>query len=174
VARHLKPLSPDADNTGVNMLRPRSIAVADTVRLRRHLALLLAAILITVPVLSSRAEALTADEVTFGSMMNDVRSNHSVRRLRVTERLSKLARRHSNRMAERGELYHSNLRRTFRSFNYRSVGENVGYAGSLGQLLEAFMDSPPHAQNVLGKWRRMGIGVAWKGDRVWVTQLFLT
>jgi uncharacterized protein YkwD len=154
------------------MLRPRSIA--GTVRLRRHLALLLAAMLVTLPVLSSRAEALTAEEVTFGTMMNDVRSNHSVRRLRVTERLSKMARRHSNRMAERGELYHSNLRRMFRGFNYRSVGENVGYAGSLNQLLEAFMDSPPHAQNVLGKWRRTGIGVVWKGDRVWVTQLFLT
>lgn len=155
------------------MERPRSIRLAGTARLRRHLALLLAAMLVTVPVLGSRAEALTHDESTFGTMMNDVRSNHSVRRLRVTERLSKMARRHSNRMAERGELYHSNLRRTFRGLSYRAVGENVGHAGSLGDLLEAFMDSPPHAQNVLGKWRRMGIGVVWRGDRVWVTQLFL-
>lgn len=158
----------------MNTLRPRSLAVDGTARLRRHLALLLAAVLITVPVLGSRAEALTDDEATFATMMNDVRSNHSVRRLRVTERLSKLARRHSKRMAERGELYHSNLRRTFRGFNYRVVGENVGYAGSLDQLLKAFLDSPPHAQNLLGKWRRSGIGVVWKGDRVWVTQLFLS
>ncbi len=149
------------------------MVLAGTARLRRHLALLLAAMLVTVPVLATRAEALTHDEATFGTMMNEVRSNHSVRRLRVTERLSKMARRHSKRMAELGELYHSNLRRTFRSFNYRAVGENIGYAGSLGELLEAFMDSPPHAQNILGKWRRMGIGVAWRGDRVWVTQLFL-
>jgi uncharacterized protein YkwD len=156
------------------MVRPRSTAVDGTARLRRYLVLLLAAMLVTVPVLGSRAEALTDDESSFATMMNDARSDHSVRRLRVTERLSKLARRHSKRMAERGELYHSNLRRMFRGFNYRMVGENVGYGGSLGQLLEAFMDSPPHAQNLLGRWRRTGVGMAWKGDRVWVTQLFLT
>jgi uncharacterized protein YkwD len=156
------------------MVRPRSITIDGSVRVRRHLALLLAAVLITVPVLGSRAEALTTDEATFGTMMNEVRSNHSVRRIKLTERLSKIARRHSSRMAERGELYHSNLRRTFRGINYRVVGENVGYAGSLDQLLEAFLDSPPHAQNLLGKWRRTGVGVVWKGDRVWVTQLFLS
>ena len=156
------------------MLRPRTLAIDGTSRLRRHLLLLLAAILITVPVLSRPATALTADETNYATMMNDVRSNHSMRRLRVTERLSQLARRHSKRMAERGELYHSNLRRTFRSFDYRMVGENVGYAGSLDQLMDAFMDSPPHAQNVLGKWRRSGVGVVWSGDRVWVTQLFLS
>lgn len=155
------------------MVRPRTLTVDGTARLRRHLLLLLAAILITVPVTSRPASALTADEATFATMMNDVRSNHSMRRLRVTERLSELARRHSKRMATRGELYHSNLRRTFRGFNYRMVGENVGYAGSLDQLLDAFMDSPPHADNVLGKWRRSGVGVVWSGDRIWVTQLFL-
>jgi uncharacterized protein YkwD len=155
------------------MVRPRSIAIDRSVRVGRHLAILLAAVLITVPVLGSRAEALTPDETTFGTMMNEVRSNHSVRRLKVTERLSKMARKHSSRMAERGELYHSNLRRTFRGFDYRVVGENVGYGGSLSQLLDAFLDSPPHAENLLGKWRRTGVGVVWRGGKVWVTQLFL-
>lgn len=155
------------------MVRPRSIAIDRSVRVRRHLALLLAAVLITVPVLGSRAEALTSDETTFGTMMNEVRSNHSVRRLKVTQRLSKMARKHSSRMAERGELYHSNLRRMLRGFDYRVVGENVGYAGSLDQLLDAFLDSPPHAENLLGRWRRTGVGVVWRGGKVWVTQLFL-
>jgi uncharacterized protein YkwD len=155
------------------MVRPRSIAIDRSVRVRRHLALLLAAVLITVSVLGSPAEALTSDETTFGTMMNEVRSNHSVRRLKVTQRLSKMARKHSSRMAERGELYHSNLRRMLRGFDYRVVGENVGYAGSLDQLLDAFLDSPPHAENLLGRWRRTGVGVVWKGGNVWVTQLFL-
>jgi hypothetical protein len=35
------------------------------------------------------------------------------------------------------------------------------------------MDSTPHAHNLLGTWRRSGVGVVWDGDRVWVTQLFL-
>ncbi len=158
----------------MNTVRPRSIAVNRTAGLRRRFVLLLVAMLVTVPVFARHAEAVTADEATFGTMTNQVRDNHGVRRLRVTERLSSLARRHSKRMASRGELYHSNLRRVFRGFNYRVVGENVGYAGSLDQLLHAFMDSPPHAQNLLGKWRRTGIGVVWRGARVWITQLFLS
>jgi uncharacterized protein YkwD len=155
------------------MVRPRTLVLDVSARLRGHLLLLLASILITVPVLAGPAEALTVDETSFATMMNDVRSNHSMRRLRVTERLSKLARKHSSQMANRGELSHSNLRRTFRGFSYRVVGENVGYAGSVQEALVAFMDSPPHAQNVLGRWRRSGVGVVWRGDRVWVTQLFL-
>jgi uncharacterized protein YkwD len=155
------------------MVRPRTLVLDVSARLRGHLLLLLASILITVPVLAGPAEALTVDETSFATSMNDVRTNHSMRRLRVTERLSNLARKHSSRMANRGELYHSNLRRTFRGLSYRVVGENVGYAGSVREALDAFMDSPPHARNVLGRWQRSGVGVVWRGDRVWVTQLFL-
>jgi uncharacterized protein YkwD len=153
---------------------PRAITVDRTARLRRHLILLLTALLVTAPVFTRPAEAVTDQEQDFAAMANQVRDNHGVHRLRVTERLSSLARKHSRQMANKGELYHSNLRRVFRGFNYRMVGENVGYAGSLDQLLQAFMDSPPHAQNLLGRWRRTGVGVYWQGDRVWVTQLFYT
>lgn len=148
------------------------IVVDASSRLRRHLILLLTAVLVTAPVFARPAEAVTDQEQGFASMANDVRQNHGIHRLRVTERLSALARKHSRAMANKGELYHSNLRRVFRGFNYRAVGENVGYAGSLDQLLQAFMASPPHAENILGRWRRTGVGVYWKGDRVWVTQLF--
>jgi uncharacterized protein YkwD len=151
---------------------PRAITVDGASRLRRHLTLLLTALLVTVPVFAHPAEAVTDQEGDFAAMANVVRANHGVHRLRVTERLSALARRHSRQMANKGELYHSNLRRVFRGFNYRMVGENVGYAGSLDQLLQAFMASPPHAENILGHWRRTGVGVYWHGDRVWVTQLF--
>ncbi len=154
-------------------MRPRTLVVDGSARLRRHILALLAAILVTVPVMSQAAQALTEDERTFATMMNEARRNHGVRTLRVTERLSKLARKHSTRMAKRGQLFHSNLRRTFRSFSYRTAGENIGYGGSLAQILDAFLDSTPHAQNLLGRWRRAGIGVVWRGNSVWVTQLFL-
>jgi uncharacterized protein YkwD len=156
----------------VSIMAPRAIAADRTVRIRRHLALLLTALLVTAPVFARPAEALTDHEASFGEMANHVRENHGIRSLRVTERLSALARKHSKQMANRGELYHSNLRRVFRGFNYRVVGENVGYGGSLDQLVDAFMDSPAHAENILGQWRKTGVGVFWQGDRVWVTQLF--
>jgi uncharacterized protein YkwD len=140
--------------------------------LRRHVAALLTAVMVTAPLFAPPAEAVTRDEATFAAMTNDVRSGRDMRRLKVTERLSRLARKHSKQMATRGELYHSNLRRLFRGFDYRMVGENVGYGGSLDQLLEAFMASPPHAQNIMGKWRKTGVGIVRRGDRIWITQLF--
>jgi uncharacterized protein YkwD len=145
-----------------------------TYPVRRGLAFLVSAMVMLVPLQAQRAEAVTEDEAAFSSMVNDIRDQHGVRSLKLTERLSSLARRHSRQMAARNQLYHSNLRRTFRGFNYRMVGENVGYGGSLDQLLNAFLDSPPHRQNLVGRWRRTGVGVYWDGDRVWITQLFYT
>jgi uncharacterized protein YkwD len=146
----------------------------ETMPVRRGLAILVSAIVMLIPLQGQRAEAVSDDEVAFGVMMNRVRDNHGARTLRVTERLSELARRHSRKMATQNQLFHSDLRRTFRGFNYRMVGENVGYAGSLDQLLDAFMDSPPHRENLVARWRKTGVGVYWQGDRVWVTQVFLS
>jgi uncharacterized protein YkwD len=143
-----------------------------TDRVRRALVLLVSGVVLLVPLHTGRAEAVSDDEGAFATMVNDVRSRNGIRQLKVTERLSSLARRHSKRMAERNTLYHSNLRRVFRGFNYRMVGENVGYGASLDQLLDAFLDSPPHRQNLVGTWRKTGIGVYWKGDGLWITQLF--
>jgi uncharacterized protein YkwD len=143
-----------------------------TDRVRRALALLVSGVVLLLPLHVKRAEAVSDDEGGFARMVNDVRSRNGVRQLKVTDRLSSLARRHSERMAERGELYHSNLRRVFRGFNYQMVGENVGYGGSLDQLLQAFMNSAAHRQNIVGNWHKTGVGVYWQGDQVWVTQLF--
>jgi uncharacterized protein YkwD len=144
----------------------------ETVPIGRGLVVLVSAIVMLIPLHAQRAEAVSDDEATFGAMMNQVRNNHGVRTLPVTERLSDLARRHSRQMAKQNTLFHSDLRQTFRGFNYRMVGENVGYGGSLGQLLDAFMDSPPHRENLVGRWRKTGVGVYHQGDRVWITQLF--
>jgi uncharacterized protein YkwD len=145
-----------------------------TFPVRRAVAFLLSALVMLVPLQAQRADAVSDEEGVFAGMVNEVRDRNGRRTLRVTERLSEIARRHSRRMATRGELFHSNLRRTFRGFSYRMVGENVGYAGSFDQLLGAFLDSPPHRQNIVGQWKRTGVGVYWQGDRVWVTQVFLT
>jgi uncharacterized protein YkwD len=147
---------------------------AGTFPVRRALAYFLSALIMLVPLQAQRADAVSDEEAGFVAMVNEVRARSGVRSLRVTERMSQIARRHSRRMATRGQLFHSDLRRTFRGFNYRMVGENVGYGGSLDQLLKAFLDSPPHRQNMVGQWKRTGVGVYWQGDRVWVTQVFLT
>jgi uncharacterized protein YkwD len=147
---------------------------AGTFPVRRALAFLLSALIVLAPLRTQRADAVSNEEAGFATLVNEVRDRNGVRSLRVTERLSEMARRHSRQMANRGQLFHSDLRRTFRGFNYRMVGENVGYGGSLDQLLQAFLDSPPHRQNLVGRWKKTGVGVYWLGDRVWVTQVFLT
>jgi uncharacterized protein YkwD len=137
---------------------------------RRGLLLLLASLILLVP--APRAGAVSEEESTFARMVNAVRDRRGLADLRLTERLSSIARKHTHRMASRGDLFHSNLRRTFRAFPYRMVAENVGYAGSLDQLLQAFRDSRPHRRTLLGDWRTTGVGVEWRDGRVWLTQVF--
>jgi uncharacterized protein YkwD len=145
-----------------------------TFPVRRALGVLLSTLVVLVPLQAQRAGAVSDEEADFAIMVNEVRDRIGARDLRVTERLSEIARKHSRQMANQGQLFHSDLRKTFRGFNYRMAGENVGYGSSLDQLLEAFLDSPPHRQNLVGQWKRTGVGVYWQGDRFWVTQVFLT
>lgn len=52
-------------------------------------------------------------------------------------------------------------------------GENVGYGSSVASVHQAFLASPPHRANMLGRWNRIGVGVATKGRTVWVTEIYL-
>lgn len=110
-------------------------------------------------------------ERRFALMVNDTRAATTLNPLKPTDRLTEVARRHSKRMAARGELYHSDLNRLL-GHGISSVGENVGTAGSLQEMLAAFMASPPHARNILGSYSRTGVGVFRADGRMWVTQIF--
>ena len=119
------------------------------------------------------AEAATTRPIErrFVQMVNGTRSTALLPSLRVNDRLSEVARRHSKHMAAAGELYHSDLERLLGA-NMSSVGENVGTGSSLDQLLAAFMASPPHAQNILGGYTRTGVGVYRADGTIWITQIF--
>jgi uncharacterized protein YkwD len=117
------------------------------------------------------AQAARGVERHFVQLVNDTRSLATLSPLRMSDRLSEVARRHSRRMASEGELYHSNLDRLLGPAT-TSVGENVGYGSSMDELLTAFMASPPHAENILGSYRRTGVGVIRADGRYWITQIF--
>jgi len=118
------------------------------------------------------AEAATRPvERRFARMVNETRGTATLSPLRLNSRLSEVARRHSKRMAARGELYHSDLNRLL-GHGISSVGENVAMGGSLQEMLAAFMASPPHAQNILGTYSRTGVGVYRGAGRLWITQIF--
>lgn len=128
----------------------------------------LVAILLATP---QAADAARPVERRFVQLVNDTRSTVTMSSLEMNEHLTKVARRHSRRMANQGELYHSDLDRLLGP-GVSSVGENVGYGSSMEELLAAFMASPPHAQNILGGFRQTGVGVVRVDGRYWITQIF--
>ncbi len=142
-----------------------------SVRSVRRLVALLATAACLVGLAPGPAQAARPREEQFAVMVNDVRATALLSSLSLSDRLSKIARRHSRRMAESGGLFHSDLSRLLRA-GVNSVGENVGYGSDLAGLLKAFLNSPAHAQNLLGKWEQTGVGIVRRGGRLWITQIF--
>ncbi len=57
---------------------------------------------------------------------------------------------------------------------WRSIGENVGYGGSVDQVHSMFMASGTHRATILsGSYSEVGIGVVVSGGVVWITMDFV-
>jgi uncharacterized protein YkwD len=107
--------------------------------------------------------------------LNQERTRRGMRRLRLSRRLSKAARRHANDMVQRYYFSHetlgggdfvSRIRRTGYLSGAGSwfVGENLAWGSrersSADATVQAWMGSPPHRQNILDRrFREIGIGV---------------
>jgi uncharacterized protein YkwD len=147
---------------------------------RRALAVALGAVLTLSVVQAPPAAATNKREEALRTHINRERASRGLRKLRLHQDLSRVARRHSRRMADRGTWYHSSttqLRRYMRVGNCVSrIGENVGYfdvdVGVAG-IHQAFMDSSGHRKTLLRSyWKKMGIGVVRSGGRFYTTELF--
>ena len=102
-------------------------------------------------------------------MVNGSRAAHGVRPLKLSEKISRRAHRHSMRMARSRTLSHSCV-----SCHYRRAAENVGMGRSVKRVHQMLMSSSSHRSNILGgSFGRVGIGVVKRGGRVWVTQIFV-
>lgn len=102
---------------------------------------------------------------------NASRHRFGLRDLRIDWHLSRQTMRHTEMMAESGDLEHTLGIVRFLPGDWMRWGENIGYTtGTLGDLQRAFMHSPSHRANVLNRtFRRVGIGVVKAGGRIWVT-----
>jgi uncharacterized protein YkwD len=108
----------------------------------------------------------------YEATVNALRQTRGLRPLTSAPKLSRLATKHSRKMAKQHRLVHSDLQRLLGG-GIQFAGENVGTGSSLDQVHQAFLQSPAHAGNLLaGKWRETGIGVYKKGGRLWITQIF--
>ena len=90
--------------------------------------------------------------------------------------MSQLARRHSVRMARRGELFHTANPGSYylRGIRWSVWGENVGYtSGDVDGLQRLFMNSPSHRANILNRrFRHVAIGTVRRDGTLWVTVFF--
>ena len=109
-------------------------------------------------------------------LTNEDRLQRSIRSLDLHRRMSELARRHSEKMAARGELFHTQdpVSTYLHGRGWRIWGENVGVTGgSLSGLETAFMSSTPHRHNILNnRFHDVAVGVARADGQVWVTVFF--
>jgi hypothetical protein len=137
---------------------------------RRYLILLAAA---SVFIALFAVPAMAGSAGQFISKINSSRSAAGLPPVQGYWDLADDARRHSNAMAERGELYHSgNLGRV--TSGWTGLGENVGVGIDVSGLHQAFMNSSGHRKNILGNFNYVGVGVTVDDDGfMWVTVIFM-
>jgi uncharacterized protein YkwD len=115
---------------------------------------------------------------------NNTRVNHDVRRVDIHWQISKLARKHSIKMATTpdgsggfGRLFHTKDPASYylKGVSWSTWGENVGVTGgSVADLQQAFMNSYYHRANIVNqRFRRVALGT-YRDDEglLWVTVFF--
>ena len=133
--------------------------------------LLLAVVAVLLP--ARTAEAGTGDGAAeMECLVNDARAAAGRHGLRVASDLTDLAQQHSEHMASSSRLYHNpDLAEDVQG--WRVVAENVGYGSTIAGIHAALMGSTGHRANLLdSRVTEMGIGVALRDGRYWVTQVF--
>lgn len=139
----------------------------------RRFAAPLVAVMVTTLVGVGPRTAFAGAEDDFVSKINAERGARGLRTLSVESDLTAVARRHSQRMAKDGAIYHNpNLGSEVRG--WRTVGENVGRGRTVQKIHDAFMASDYHARNIVDPaMNQLGVGVAYGDDgRIYVTQIF--
>lgn len=120
-------------------------------------------------------------------LINEKRAAQNLSPLKWNDDIAKVARLHSQNMAEFKFLSHQGTDgsmvddRADRAglSRWRAIGENIaynrGYAQPIEFAVERWMQSPKHKQNLLGdRWQESGIGIAVTADGTYyLTQVFL-
>lgn len=106
----------------------------------------------------------------------DVTANLNVLHYQATEtwwsgdwQLQQYAQAHADRLAEEDALYHSSLIEA--PGDYVLYGENVGMGPSVGAIIQGFLDSPTHLENITDPFTHVGVGVAERDGKVWIVMV---
>ncbi len=122
---------------------------------------------------ASPAQATSTDDAAgFVASINAERVSAGRSAYLVSPDLGDVAHRWAVTMASGSSLRH-NPQLAGQVTGWRFVGENVGVGSGVAELHKAFMNSPAHRRNVMdGDFTQVGIGVAYGGGRLWVTEVF--
>ncbi len=118
----------------------------------------------------------SADQNTDGDLINTFRRSNRLAVVRGDALAMKKAQAWSKRMAATGRLEHTGggSRVDTRGVaNWCGYKENVGYGPTIADVHKRFQNSPTHRANMLSRSHRLGVGVARKGNLVWVTEIYL-
>lgn len=120
----------------------------------------------------AKAIVSPAAEVELLDRTNAARAAEGQAPLAAADDLVAVARRHAQRMADEGRIFHNaNLRDEVDG--WQVVGENVGRAGSIAEVHDAFMASPAHRANVVeSRFTEAGMGVVDHDGELWVVEVF--
>lgn len=118
------------------------------------------------------ASAAAGEEQSFISLITAERRSRGIRALSLRPDLTAVARRHSQRMASEGRIWHNpNLPNEVEGWT--ALAENVGMGPAVQALHRAFLNSPHHRANLLnGEYDQVGVGVVLGGGAIFVTQIF--
>jgi uncharacterized protein YkwD len=134
--------------------------------------------------LVSQADTSTiAIEQAIHRRINQYRSRNGLPSLRLDDRLSQMARTHSDAMAVgRVGFGHQGFERRGKTIQkimgYSNMAENVAYSGGLNrpdqQAVETWLRSSSHRDNIEGQYDTTGIGVSLSSNgRYYFTQIFV-
>ena len=131
----------------------------------------------------SKNNSLIALEQAIHKGVNQYRLSRSLAPVRKDERISHVARKHSQAMARGSTPFSHNgfkkrVKTIARTIPYRKAGENLavlkGYPDLVGTAIQGWIDSPGHRKTMEGDFDLAGVGIAKnaKGE-YYFTQIFV-
>jgi uncharacterized protein YkwD len=114
------------------------------------------------------------DQIRVRMHINESRDNHERNRVTLNHALADKAQRWSEHLARCNCLEHSDLADDVPPGWY-GLAENVGYQSDSYKLIHmhrAFMRSPHHRANILGRYNLVGTGITRRNNRIYVVHVF--
>lgn len=141
-----------------------------TLRTRRRSTMVVAIIAVFSLIATSCTKNPESAETA--QLINNERRARGIPELHLNPTLIDKAQDWADHMARQGRVSHSNLRQGVGT-GWRSLGENVGWARSVGEMHSLFMASSGHRSTMLDRrYSSYGVGVAVVNGRYYTVHVF--